>query len=298
LDAFKLKSGGETGLRALMDYLSKIKEIAKEAQFSPTKEFPDSAKVVEILEKLAKIVKIPNDTVYYVEEFISEPETRQFWEVKFGKSKYSVPWTKFAKVLSEDEFAADAAVLQDLRMYLDHYNTGHVVCHRLSDFVGDSTLLDTLQKYKNARKSAISPIRPDGLKLPLILWIDDHPENNVDLVEYVKDSGVSVIPLQSSANAKQWITRHPEILEVKEANKVRIITDNVRSGANTILDLNAGEDMIRFVRGRRSMVPIMVFCGDLNYAKYVSKYKQCSATNLTSKCQAFIEEMFPQSNIQ
>ena len=41
-------------------------------------------------------------------------------------------------------------------------------------------------------------------------------------------------------------------------------------------------------------MPILVYCGDLRWAQYVHKHKGCSATNLGSGCQAFINELAPE----
>jgi len=285
----------ETALRALMDYLSKIKEISSAIKFTQSQRFPDVHKTREKVVKLATVLQTPN-AYYTVQEFIEEAETRLFWENHFGKTTYTVPWSEFVNALTSDAnykaVTSDAeveAMLQDLRMYLDHYNTGFVVCHRLSDFVGNEPFRAALLKYT---KKPLQEQTPRGdISYPVLLWIDDFPENNEDMVKYAQDNGVTVIPLQSTTAAKQWIFEHPKVLEVKD--KVRIITDNVRNGANTVLDLNAGEDIIRFVRSRRSAVPILVYCGDINYAKYVAKYKQCSAANEGSTCQDFIEALFP-----
>eukprot|EP00026_Physarum_polycephalum_P006428 Phypoly_transcript_06470.p1 GENE.Phypoly_transcript_06470~~Phypoly_transcript_06470.p1 ORF type:complete len:577 (+),score=57.82 Phypoly_transcript_06470:197-1732(+) len=296
----------ETALRALMDYLSKIKEISAALQFTQTGQFTDARKAQDRVVKLAQILHNPNNN-FSVQEFIDEAETRQFWERHFGKAAYTTPWATFVTALTSEAnykvVRGDPeveAMLQDLHMYLDHYNTGHVVCHRLSDFVGQEPLSVALLKYtkKPLQAQSPAPLRAGSsdIAYPLILWIDDFPENNEDMVQYARGNGVTVIPLQSTIAAKQWILEHPKVLErcnAEAKNKVRIITDNVRNGANTVLDLNAGEDIIRYVRSRRSNVPVLVYCGDLNYARYVAKYKDCSSANEASTCQEFIEALFP-----
>jgi hypothetical protein len=49
--------------------------------------------------------------------------------------------------------------------------------------------------------------QPPNVSLPLLLWIDDVPENNEFMIEYAKEYGVTVITLETTAAAKQWIRR-------------------------------------------------------------------------------------------
>jgi len=118
-------------------------------------------------------------------------------------------------------------------------------------------------------------------------------ENNVSEIDYATKKGICVVSLSSTAEAKQWITNHPEVVDVEEPHKIHIITDNARHGKDTVLDMNAGEDITRFVRGRRSTAPILVYCGDLNFTKYANKYKACRAVNQRADCIAFIDELHP-----
>jgi hypothetical protein len=292
---------GVSGLRALMDYLSKLKEIASEGQFTAHKLFPDVLRAEDTLKKLVAVVLAPLDAIHPAGEFFRDKGAGQFWEINFRQTTYSVKWQQFEDALrSNAAFKlvadADSDIMQDLQLCLDHYNTGYVVCHRLSDFVGTDSLKDALQKYQNKkalnRSGPLSPPPADAaFHFPALLWIDDNPGNNEYMCVYAKELGICVINLESTTAAKQWLTRHSKVLEVKDVNQVHIITDNVRTGASTVLDLNAGEDIIRFVRGRRSVVPILVYCGNLLYAQYVKKYKNCKASIEGEECQQFIEEL-------
>jgi hypothetical protein len=293
----------ETSLRTLMDYLSKIKETCSAIQFTTGIQYPKASQDVDTVLKLVAIVKANGVGPYPSGDFIEEPETRHFWELKIGKSEYSISWSSFVQVLTSDERCAflagdpDAeATLQDLILCVDHYKLGHVICHRLSDFVGSDSLFTALQKYleKPSIRTEIQP--PATMKFPLLIWIDDCPENNYDMIEYARELGITVITLCSTHEAKQWFVKNPKVLEVERLNQVGIISDNVQTDRDSpALNLNAGEDIIRWVRGRRSRVPVLVYCGDLNYARYVSNYKFVTrATDQPSVCQQFIENLAPQ----
>jgi hypothetical protein len=41
--------------------------------------------------------------------------------------------------------------------------------------------------------------------LPLIVWVDDSPANNIDEVQLAQSLGVNVIQLSSTALAKDWV---------------------------------------------------------------------------------------------
>jgi hypothetical protein len=45
----------------------------------------------------------------------------------------------------------------------------------------------------------------DQLRLPLLVWIDDRPENNYLEVEQATIKGIQVIELPSTAAAKAWV---------------------------------------------------------------------------------------------
>jgi hypothetical protein len=72
--------------------------------------------------------------------------------------EYATPWSHFVEALWTDPsyhfILSDThaeAMLDDLLLHVDNYKTGYVVCHRLSDFVGDKSLFVALQNYKNKR---------------------------------------------------------------------------------------------------------------------------------------------------
>jgi hypothetical protein len=280
-----------------MDYLCFIKEIS--STLHATETFPYEEKFVDRLRKLTMVVSA-DSSPFKVGEFILDTETRDFWGFHFGDTQFSTTWPQFARalvshnsirrIIGEQEAEAEA-FLKDLYLRLDHYNTGHIVCHRLGEFVGMDSLSVALRKYKGQATQQISNGASSAVNNPLLLWIDDFPDNNEHMAAFAREIGIHVIQHSSTAAAKAWLLKNASVLEVADTRLVRIITDNVRTGANTVLDLNAGEDIIRFVRGRRSHVPILVYCGDLNYTRYVTKYSKCIASIQASACQEFIEAM-------
>lgn len=230
-------------------------------------------------------------------DFLKHEETKKFWKEFFGTAVFAVSWPELEKALNANypDFI-DSDMLCDLHLLLDNLNFNSISCHRLSEFCGSEPLSRRLSEYKEKAKATPTSAPPpspqsDHVFYPLLLWVDDNPENNFTEHEHAKKRGVCVVALNSTAAAKQWIINHPDVMDIEEEHKIHFITDNAREGKDTVLDINAGEDMIRFVRGRRSPAPILVYCGDLNYTKYVSKYKGCRAVNKRVECIAFIDEL-------
>jgi len=246
-------------------------------------------------------------------DFISSQTTKEFWGKNFGEKTYAVGWAKLEDALRKTyPKSVDASMLGDLKMRLDNFNTGSVSCFRLSEFVvanadGSIDHSPSLQKrldeyLASAQKIKVGPIKGKksgsettesstggAIKSPILIWVDD--KSNPEEVVYAKKRGVTVVALRSTAEAKEWIKDNSLIMEEEDTlyTKLRIITSNVRESAGTSLDINAGEDIVRFVRGRRYKAPILVYCGDLNYVKYVTKYEACTATNHRSDALQFVD---------
>lgn len=67
-------------------------------------------------------------------------------------------------------------------------------------------------------------------------------------------------------------------------DSIRIITDNARRESSTdgvaaFFNHNAGEDILRFVRGRGlESIPVLVFCASTNYTTYVRNFALAGST--------------------
>jgi len=235
-------------------------------------------------------------------DFISSESTKKFWKSNFGEHVFSVTWEVLEASLIEDfPNDIDAKMLKDLKLRLDNFNTGSVSVCRLAEFVGHKALSQQLREYKTgspdgADIAATSIVDLTGwteeqnINFPILLWVDDKANNKE--IEYAKSKGVSVVVLTSTAEAKQWMKDNLSVLENDDPSKLRIITNNVRQGAGTALDINAGEDIVRFVRGRRCTAPILVYCGDLKYTTYTESYDDVTAVNTLKGCHAFIDGLY------
>jgi len=135
------------------------------------------------------------------------------------------------------------------------------------------------------------------LPTPLIVWVDDRPQNNRHLVEFAQSEGVHVIELESTALAKAWIEANRDFVRQNEAgHQIRFISDNARyeSGASgTFLNTTAGETMLRYLRDRRFPQPVLIFCGggSIPYTEYVTSFESAGSTIFTKVAKRFISEM-------
>lgn len=133
----------------------------------------------------------------------------------------------------------------------------------------------------------------EKIPYPAVLWVDDNISGNQFLIEEAHEMGINVYLMTCTSEAKLWLREHPSVLKASD-KEFRVITDNARS-ENGGLNLNAGEQMVRMIRGMRSIhTPILVYCNDLTKTTYVNDKGSapCSATNKTNDVLEFMEDMF------
>ncbi|TFK22905.1 hypothetical protein FA15DRAFT_671001 [Coprinopsis marcescibilis] len=139
----------------------------------------------------------------------------------------------------------------------------------------------------------------DVLLEPTIVWVDDHPENVTDVVEHAKSLGIRVVLLPSTYAAKLWIKTYEDHLRRLEARALlRFVTDNTRyeseplssgsgglsdgagaGGGEAIMNLSAGETILRFLRGNGFVSHVLVYCGpSIGRTDYVESYGNASST--------------------
>lgn len=52
---------------------------------------------------------------------------------------------------------------------------------------------------------------PSEIWFPLLIWIDDKPQNNAAMVEYANEVDVCVVSMHSTAEAKRWIIKYARV---------------------------------------------------------------------------------------
>ncbi|KIM84799.1 hypothetical protein PILCRDRAFT_369587 [Piloderma croceum F 1598] len=136
---------------------------------------------------------------------------------------------------------------------------------------------------------------------PWLVWVDDAPENNEREVELARAQGIEVFQFYSTASAKAWIVANEAELRLKEESRLlRFITDNTRwendnddnPTQKDFLNLAAGEQILRFLRGRQYRSPVLVYCCfSIKLTRYVLGYERAGSTTWMGLCLAFIEAL-------
>jgi hypothetical protein len=185
-------------------------------------------------------------------------------------------------------------------MRLDEYNSGGVTPHNLSRVLGDLSLKEFVELYSRGEKPAaldesLIQVAPGHeLRTPLLVWIDDIPDNIAFEVAQARALGIYVIEMTSTAVAKAWVDANLSFLRNNDhASRVRFISDNVRlesmPGAGTYLNPTAGETFLRYLRGRFINSPVLI-CTGLSIAStsYVQDYEAAGSTTRLKMAMTYI----------
>jgi hypothetical protein len=85
-------------------------------------------------------------------------------------------------------------------------------------------------------------------------------------------------------------------------NRIRFISDNARFEIDSrkefqwresaFLNISAGENILRYLRGRRYTVPVLVYCGQsINATQYVRSYENAGSTVSQQVVNRYIEAL-------
>jgi len=152
--------------------------------------------------------------------------------------------------------------------------------------------------------SLIQAVPGHELRTPLLVWIDDGPENIAYEVAEARRMGIYVIEMTSTAMAKAWVdanlckfifsfnsplkystlaNRTAFLRNNDHPSRLRFISDNVRlettPGAGTYLNPTAGECFLRYLRGRFFISPVLIYTGwSIDSTRYVESYDAAGST--------------------
>jgi hypothetical protein len=136
----------------------------------------------------------------------------------------------------------EESVCTNLLLRLDEYNIGGVNVTTLDDFVGTKSLQAIVAAYNQGQPLRLPRVNtpttthslPDSgvwstssqvssssgidqtsinmsesitrrLQTPLLVWVDDNPQNNKRHIKYADQEGLPVLEMSSTAEAKIWI---------------------------------------------------------------------------------------------
>jgi len=169
----------------------------------------------------------------------------------------------------------------------------------LERFVGDGSLKQAIEEFKVFDSLSPAIETRSDCRLPMLVWIDDMPSNNVKEVEFARSKGVNVLEFTSTALAKVWIEENEEFLRENDtASSIRFISDTARfetddqdpdAGASVYLNITAGENIARYLRGHLYRAPLLIFCGaGIIHTQYVESYEATGSTCLSAIVRNYI----------
>jgi len=227
-------------------------------------------------------------------------------------------------------------------MRLDEYNSGGVTPHNLTRVLGNMSLQEFVGSYSRGAvhflqfpylscscgeqtgekpsaldTSLIQVVPGHELRTPLLVWIDDRPENNTYEVAQARGVGIYVIEMTSTAMAKAWVDanlcefifsfislmkystvaiRTAFLRDNDHPSRLRFISDNVRlettPGAGTYLNPTAGECFLRYLRGRCFISPVLIYTGwSIDSTRYVESYDAAGSTTRAEVALEYIENL-------
>ena len=160
-------------------------------------------------------------------KWIRNPEVADFWGTYVGRQvitpKYKSTDNEVFFVRTTDFKAAlqlwyskqlEEAVLNHIIYRLDEFDIGGVNVTALDDFAGTKSLRLLIAAYAHQASNPVPILvstpstADDSITLPLVVWIDDNPDNNAFEIQMAKNLGVEVITLLSTGEAKIWIDLH------------------------------------------------------------------------------------------
>jgi len=111
---------------------------------------------------------------------------------------------------------------------LDEFGLGGVTLLSVDEFVGDRTLTNAIDQFKDRGRRMPASMRRSKTHIctaktvcvprhcadaqesirPWLIWIDDNPSNNTDLVSFAQCHNVSVFHFFSTASVKAWVNKN------------------------------------------------------------------------------------------
>ncbi|KAJ3111841.1 hypothetical protein HDU96_005293 [Phlyctochytrium bullatum] len=109
-----------------------------------------------------------------------------------------------------------------------------------------------------------------------VLWVDDNPQNNADLIREAENNGIEVIPIKTTAEALNILRQLKPNLK---SYNLRIITDMHRKENNR--DINdAGVQLVKALHDMRIHLPCMLYC---SWYGHLEKWRaECTSVYLTA----------------
>ncbi|PPQ75973.1 hypothetical protein CVT26_006093 [Gymnopilus dilepis] len=238
-------------------------------------------------------------------------DAREFWKDYIGAKIEVVDIHIFSSRLASwygENLSAESRRV--ILMRLDEFDSGVVTPQNLGKVVQKGSLRAFVETYKASNKQpgristgpfTWAPDDDSQLRLPLLVWIDDRPDNNSAEVNFAQTMGIQVIQLLSTAEAKLWVDENLDFLrKYDHPSNIRFISDNVRLEAASssspdgerFLNASAGQNLLHFLRGRLISAPFLIYTyTTINWTRFVLDYEAAGSTIYVAICMTYISQL-------
>ncbi|KAF5374469.1 hypothetical protein D9615_009029 [Tricholomella constricta] len=228
-------------------------------------------------------------------------DVQRFWNEYVGE-KVSLVSTDdfFARLDLYLGYSANDRAKRVLKRRLDEF--GAISPLNLERVVGKGSLRACVERLSESNPpmshSILFELTPaigtsSRRRMPLLLWIDDHPENNKHERIYARTLGINTIQFASTTAAQSFIKRSTRLLRQASADAtVRLISDNSRRNSSVWPFPRPGEGMLRFLRRRSLAIPVLVYTGrTVRATRYVARYERAGSSVSAAVCFEFIRAL-------
>jgi len=249
----------------------------------------------------------PNEFLGDLGNRFRNDEVRQFWKEHIG---VKVVWTTeetFHRALQEyTRLSIGRLTMKKVMASVDEFKLGGVSHAHLDRLVNEAgSFRSFLQRFQGEGdvRSNHEPepaVQSQLPRLPMILWVDDNPENNADLMSYAGNLGIQIVTVKSTDAAKEWVDSNSDFLKSEDVtNQIRVISDNTRMEVDALdesnqqnrLNYHAGRDVIRHLRTNQHNFPVLIFCQGITFTRFVETYSMCGSTSSTDVVKSYIRAL-------
>ncbi|KAG7092679.1 hypothetical protein E1B28_009013 [Marasmius oreades] len=240
----------------------------------------------------------------------SNADLRAFWMSEIGEQISYCSAEFLALALSRYLNVQTKAQAKDLlALRLDEYGAGCITLANFDAFVGGRPLMEAMmelglvQVLPFAERSDLGTksMLPDTNSItPILVLVDDNPENQLETLEHARALGVDRYVFKSTAAAKNWIEWNEDMLrQADQMNRLRIMSDNSRweedidscqKSPEPSMNLRAGETILRYLRGRQYRAPVLIYAGlSMPMTNYVLQYSNSGSTCYQEVVDSFLD---------
>lgn len=129
-------------------------------------------------------------------------------------------------------------------------------------------MVDKIVRHDNFDEVWLSELpSPATFKKNVIVWVDDKPSNNLEIIGKMDSAKCEILQLTSTKMAEIWMKEFAWILNWKGI-KLRMISDMVRLEEKEKTNYYAGIDLLEVLYNEYGYTtPMLIYCSDTKQAE-------------------------------